>query len=377
MSDSSYGIWMPTTNNFKNGGAETNKDYCWSDGSISRTTAQFKFGAGSLDASHPTLDGSVIYLSDTAAATTPRLAATAATVYTFSVWLKGNAGGETVRLNLEWYTATSGGSFISRSSSSDVVLTTSMARYTLTATAPGTTNGVWPTVSNRSGTTCRVFGDGFQYEAKPIATPYVETNGATASRGTPRVQGPTSVLGTATQGWVALRIRAGHAATDDPLGGAATSRLFGWADSTTNYLGLGYDPATDKWFMNRTNAGSTASQAISAAQTFSRGDGLTIIGAWTSTLAKVSVNGGAFTTQSNTTIPTLSATSFDIGTGGTVFSGREMNGDVFWAMAGSGTLSDGDAATIHSNGNTDPSSTAGVPGTPLFLWKASTAAWTS
>jgi hypothetical protein len=44
-----------------------------------------------------------------------------------------------------------------------------------------------------------------------------------------------------------------------------------------------------------------------------------------------------------------------------------INSGVHWVAAGSGVLTDADAAALHAFGNTDPS-WGFVPGSPTFLW---------
>ena len=55
--------------------------------------------------------------------------------------------------------------------------------------------------------------DGMQVEIQKVSTPYVETDGGTASRSDARIRADVSGLFTATQGWAAFRFRMGYANT--------------------------------------------------------------------------------------------------------------------------------------------------------------------
>src|SRR5581483_7525204 len=90
------------------------------------------------------------------------------------------------------------------------------------------------TASVRVGTNGNVattfYVDGIQLEQKGYATPYVETNGSTATRNGSRVQGPAADLN-ASQGWVSFRFRAGQAGND-----SLTHSLFEWGDNLNNRI---------------------------------------------------------------------------------------------------------------------------------------------
>jgi hypothetical protein len=73
--------------------------------------------------------------------------------------------------------------------------------------------------------------------------------------------------------------------------------------------------------------------------------------AWTSSSLGVSVDGAAFTRVGNTSIPSLTATLVDIGTGGAT---NHFNGDILWFAMGTGSFTDADAARLFANGDIDP-----------------------
>lgn len=109
------------------------------------------------------------------------------------------------------------------------------------------------------------------------------------------------------------------------------------------------------------------------AASFSAGAAQTVICSWTPTSEGVSVNGAAFHTVGSTSIPTLSATSFSLGT--ILNGGRMWDGEILWFACGTGTLTDADAATINGWGDTDPK-VASFPAAAQadFAWDGTSAA---
>jgi len=101
------------------------------------------------------------------------------------------------------------------------------------------------------------------------------------------------------------------------------------------------------------------------------GDLVTLVIKWGGAPA-ISVNGAAFVSDGALVESAITATSFDIGTSGTVNANREIDSDIFWSAAGRGTLTDADAAAIHAFGNTDPMIQS-FPGQPTFFWDGRTA----
>src|SRR5581483_11732128 len=75
--------------------------------------------------------------------------------------------------------------------------------------------------------------DGVQLETGPVATPYIDTNGATATRPAARVQASSAAL-SATQGWAAVRMRMGFARGAS----SRTINLFDWRNDTNNKIGV-------------------------------------------------------------------------------------------------------------------------------------------
>lgn len=340
--DSSMGIWEATTNLVTNGGFETNTTG-WSAvigaETLTRVTSHNKFGSAALQ----------VDVLGLASLEGVKVSATVASgsVYTFSAWLSGSG---TVTLN-----------FLG-STSSAITLTTTPTRYTLTATA-GSSGALNATIITNSTQTTTFYVDGVQVELKPIATPYVETDGGTASRLAARVRAPSSL--NATQGWFAIRFRAGFSNTN-----TTAQRMASWADDGNNRIELLYD--NSGLFRMFRQLGGAGNSANSGSQTFVTGDSLTVIGAWTATLLKVSPGGAAFISAANTSIPSILNSIFDIGRY-SPSADSWINSDVFWFACGTGTLTDNDAVGINAMGSNDPQfSNFPAAAAATMIWHANT-----
>jgi RHS repeat-associated protein len=373
--DSSTGSWEATTNLITNGGIESNATG-WQALSValSRDATVSKFGTASLKV---ITDGTQQFEAARFDNGGSRVPVTAGRDYTFSGWIKGTTGQQLV-LDAYWYD--SGGSYITAgwgygSGQSPFTLNGSWQYYSATETAPTGATTVLPMFETVVQGVQTFWVDGVQLEQNDVATPYAETDGDPTSRAVARLQESASVLAHAT-GWVAVRFRADWAHDDTPNNNS-DPYLFSWADDGTSRLQLGYSLAAQKWEMTAANGTSTAT-AQSSSSSHAAGDVLTLIGKWdasTGTVA-VSVNGGNFTTDTNSgSIPTLAAALFDIGGGGTVSPGHLADGDILWLATGTGTLTNGNAATIDGFGNTDPA-IASFPGgaDTTSSWNGSAAA---
>ena len=91
--------------------------------------------------------------------------------YTFSIAMKGNAGGELVTLSIFWRTAA--GAAISTDITSAIALTTSWATYSITATAPATAAFVELAVRTSGTHAYTWFNDTAQFENNSPATTWV------------------------------------------------------------------------------------------------------------------------------------------------------------------------------------------------------------
>lgn len=177
-----------------------------------------------------------------------------------------------------------------------------------------------------------------------FVTPYVATAGGTATRATPRVQAPASLLDT-TQGWIAFRLRMGISSASVATKTSGEARLFRWGDGAHGISA--YWTSTNLILVRDSASGINGSKAF----TFAAGDLVTVVVAWTATQLLMSINGSAFSTVANTPTVFGAMGQIDIGTFGT---GRELDGDLLWTMCGKGTLTNADATTLSAQGSTDP-----------------------
>lgn len=109
-----------------------------------------------------------------------RVAVTPGATYTLSAWIKMDAG-LTYEVGFDQYTAVSGGSFVSGNQATGTAKG-GWELVTLTVTVSGTTNGLAVFTRKNNATAATVKADAVQVEAGPVATPYIATDGGTASR---------------------------------------------------------------------------------------------------------------------------------------------------------------------------------------------------
>jgi hypothetical protein len=325
----SIGSWQPS-----NAGATT-----------SRVTTVSKFGTASAkvvtdgSAGFSGLDGCI--------------AATAGSTYTYSAWVYSPVATSTP-MWLQVYRktgATCGGSVVGNTNTA-FTLTQGWQRVTHTFTAEAST-GVVETEVETNGTqpATTFYVDGVQLEQKTIATPYVETNGGTASRSGGRIQAPSTGMN-ATTGWFAARIRPSWSSSGSLPNGAPG--IFEWNNNDNNRIFIAFSSVNSVQVFRI--GGGSGGVGPSQAATFNAGDTLTVVGYWTATTVGISINGSAFTTAGQTTIPSSPPATFDIGSLWThnAGAGEELDGDFLWAAAGAGTLTNSDAASLNAYGNSDP-----------------------
>lgn len=353
--DSSTGIWESTTNLVTNGGLESNTTG-WQTGvsgantaTLSRVTTQSKFGSAALQVVTP---GST---SQEGAATNDTTF-TSGQAYTFSAWVKAPSGAA--------FRCTLGNATVG-SAQNNYTGNGSWQKCTVSETATGTGSAHGAVNTSSSTEAITFYVDGAQLENKVYATPYVETNGSTATRNAARVQTPAANLNT-TQGWFATRVRMGmdssSVATGQVIG------IFDWRNDSNNRYSVHYSGSSGKWNISSVNGGTLTIASTSAA-TFSKGDVETIVVYWTGSTIGLSVNGSNFITASPGAEPTITASTADIGSW---INSNQLDGDVMWAAAGTGILSNTDAASLYNLGNSDPTLTAinSIDGSsiPTFAW---------
>jgi uncharacterized repeat protein (TIGR02059 family) len=348
--DSSYGIWEATTNLDTNGGFENGSTAGWSPtgGSLANSTEQARFG---------THGGKAVTSAPGDLVSKAVSGLSASTNYSRSLWIYRTETAATLTV---------------------VVLNNAGTGNLASATAPSALG--WSrivlhprTESGQTALTTRIaaslggvtyYLDGAQLEKNVVATPYVETNGSTATRGPAKVSVVGNPVGP-TQGWVAVRIRLGW---DSTTAFSPDPGIVDMSVSNNDALFCYWDVGSHTFHLER-HKGGTGTTAASAVQSFSAGTIKTVIYAWTATDVRVSVDGGAFVGTGNTTIPgqaTLFIGSDQVQGNG---SNRQGDSDYLWVAGGSGTLTNTDAATIHAFGDSDHAQ-GDFPGAATFAWAA-------
>lgn len=364
--ESSFGVWEPTTNLLTNGSMETNRTG-WGGWQSNLSVADLsqggkaKFGSRSLKLESQGIQngyavGSDHYISG----------ATAGRKFSGSAWVHaegasvgkiaylmvretGGANGQ-YQETYKWFTLTAGWQ---RVTTTHTLLQNDRTVVTLLVYVPQGAAGEY------------VYIDGAQLEEKRIATPYVHTDGQTASRALGRVYGPAGSL-SSSQGWVAVRMRLGWGNSNEPYGGSGFPCVLGWQNDWNNSIRVFYDEAANMFAAARVSGGSGPTAYV--AQALSPDQMLTLVYAWTPTQLKLSINGQPFAIIANSSIPQLTSGILDFAQIG---GGNHFNSDVVWAAAGRGTLTDAESAQLHGFGNNDPSGQ--LPGQPALVWTADNA----
>ncbi|HEU5371377.1 MAG TPA: RHS repeat-associated core domain-containing protein [Gaiellaceae bacterium] len=360
--DSSYGIWQATTNLETNGGFESGisgwKSKTVNPAALSwdQTRADAKFGGGSLK----------VVSSGTnnfEGAETNGTTLSASTTYTSSLWVKG-AAGATLTFCVEENPSNS-------CHNNNFTASGAWQRLSQTFTTGSTTTGLTLELSTNGIQATSFWIDGAQIEAATVATPYVDTGGASASRAVALVQGPANLL-SAGQGWVAVRARPEWSSSQPPSGGSGWEWLYDWRTDSANRYSLLWNESSRQFeFVRRINNSSAA--VFSPVLTINPGDTHTVVAKWVNaTSIAISVDGGSFTTTTISGSYTPSLTTFALGNN--TPANEPFDGELLWTATGTGTLSNTDAATLNNLGNSDPT-LAGLPGSASFAWAANTASY--
>jgi len=350
--DSSVGIFPSATNICPNTDAATN------------TTGQTNAGGGTTTRTRVTTKGvrGTAYKADSDGGAsgqgiffrnldgTKFTSVDAGETWLFACFLEGDDGatelGDLIRIGIEW------------SNSSDTVLSTTFAiahpltadprLFLLQAVAPANSARARLRVS-WNGTTDGVFYvSGLTFSQTKYLPPFIPSDnvagGSTRSAG--RAQMPSDLLDEAAF-WFAIRMRLAHDYSQ-----AHTFYPLLWGDDGNNLVALQFDGT--QWVVKRLSGGSGSPLNVPASH-WKRGDYVTVIVCGTASQLKMSEGGDAFTTLSHSTIPTLTAALFDIGSGGTISASQEMAGAIMWAAFGTGyELTDADAVTLAGFTETDP-----------------------
>ena len=246
--DGSTGIWPAATNLVTNGGFETNTigyglyTAAGTAGSLARVNTDAKFGGASLR---------VITTGDGVGQGFAKTSITGSTSspYSVSMWVKAPVGA-LLTLSLAEYLAAA---FVRVTGNSEYTGTGNWDRVTFSGTTGAGMDKLIASFFTRTSAQALTFYvDGFQIETGLVPTPYIETDGGTASRSAGRIQMPYDPgLFTAHQGWVASRVRMGMAYNTDPGGGTGTPRLIEWALDANNYIEVFFYEGDDKFYLRR------------------------------------------------------------------------------------------------------------------------------
>lgn len=363
LNDSSYGIWEASRNECPNGNLTSNLTgfVDRSSGVGTRLTGltDSKFGTTSLQvvtAANTVNSGTNFPLSADAVAVS-------GDVWTASVWLRAGdvaSIGKTARIVIS--EVSSAGSTLVESAGT-LVLTAEWQRASVTRTFNNaSTARLKGAVASADGTTpsFTIQASGMQYEKQPLPTPYIETNGAAASRAAADARFPSSVL-TPNQGWVAMRVRFGWSNSNEPLAGAGFPVFFDWRETDGDpRLTVIYNESANTIFSQKFAGGVSQTRSVNLALA-ATGETHTVIVSWTASTLSVSVDGSAFSTNAaaNNDLSGLAAqTPVTVGNNRSVSDApiNHLDGDVLWVAAGKGTLTDQDAALINSKWVTNPRS---------------------
>lgn len=332
------GIWEATTNLITNGGVETNTTGWVSGGTNTavRSSEQAKYGSNSLKVTivdSPTIFAFAVTVT--------------AAVHTASCWVYVPSG---YNANAGTLTFTDN-SFVGGASGSALVnlsLRDQWQRVSFQFTPIGTDLSGNVRLVNSTQPTGTIYVDGLQVEARGIATPYVETNGGTATRSPSRVRLTTSGILNPTQSWVAQRWRLPWASNAVPN---AATRFFWWDDDAVGTDRISGSPNGSG--LTLTNNASASTVNCISSVSWAAGDVITVIFAWDASNLKISFNGGAFASASRSNgAPPTPHTQVDIGS---QFGSSVIDGALLWMATGTGTLTDADAAYINSSWATNPS----------------------
>jgi hypothetical protein len=350
--DSSFGIYEASTNKLINGGFETNTTgwLATSTNTIASSAEQAKFGSKSCKVvSNNTAVFANIMERSTTVTHTATSWVVSAWIYIPSSW----SGTGVFRILITGLTSVV----------TDETITANMAlrdqwqriytRYTPNA---GDLSGAAFRLSCTSSAEMIAgeffYLDGIQTENTTVPTPYIETDGAEASRVVGSIEAPSGLIHR-DQFWVAMRLRMEWDSTVPPFDGSSAdtlSGLFSWEDSNTNRVTMDYTAGAFRIFRRDGGSTGTANNIVTG---FDIGDYVTVIGYVTATRQGISVNGSAFNDVAATAAKVIAANTFRFGDM-RFTNGKELDSSIMWAAVGRGTCIDTDAAKLYALGTTDP-----------------------
>lgn len=346
------GAWATRTNLVTNGGLETNTTG-WSVGAsstIERSTDQAKFGAASLKCTY--VDNTILAIYSITLT---------AVAHSASVWvyIPTSYSGTQLRVGFEQFTSATG----TLTSDPNMSLRDQWQRVVIPNVTPNGADLIGSIRVYEFGSAPDngefIYIDGLQVEVGAFPSPYIHTDGGTASRTGADIETPIAGLGIAASPaggfWAACRVR--MQVTDENLevaGGATGYTVWQWGNSATDVFGLFFRSGSQRFLFRMTDASASQDVNVSAAaENFAAGDDLTLIICWTDAVMKASGNGAAFQSAARARTPAG---------GGAVVNmlvahagADQLNSAMHWCAMGTGIPTDADAAYIHALGNTDPS----------------------
>jgi hypothetical protein len=335
------GIWPAATNECINGGFETNSTGWAGSGTPVRSTAWYKFGTTSwlIDYTPTNNDASAFGPIKTCSAGDIKVVSAYVNV------LDNASQGQ--RCFIQWFSGadgsgqigdTSGTYFYSTSPNSapstGTFTGTGEVRVWSYGTAPvGTQSYRIRVVNGTTGTQrMRYYVDGVQYETGTTPTPYIHTDGATATRGNGSVYGDKDLVD-GNEGFFACRVVPGFS-----QGFAPESRShFFFRSNAAHYIHGFYQDASSAVFMERPDDGGS-NHFVSQAWTPTAGVAATLVWTWSKTSISVARDSSNFTTTTVTSNNTSLQGSDNFYLGSSPGSGFGMR--MLWAIGGKTTITD-------------------------------------
>ena len=197
-----------------------------------------------------------------------------------------------------------------------------------------------------------------QLETGSIATPFIATDGGTASRVAGRVQQPVAGLFTATQGAVFARVNPGMTHTTGDFGDAR--RVMDWRNAgVTEFIILEFQGATGATAQVRYNstASGGSNLTLTAANPMTAGTPKSVAYFWRQSPTNqmgISVNGASFTTGQQSTVVAATLNAVANADVGGAPAGSTIRSNVLWYATFAGTLTDADSAALNAFGDTPP-----------------------
>lgn len=277
-------------------------------------------------------------------------AAAAGVIGAGSVWFKGVASAS-YKISMRWINSDASSTTGSATTFNATGGWQKLIPPTL-AVAAGKTGDQLRIVITLNGTRAETFWAAHAMLQKNVGVvgDYVATNGgSTATRSDARVRIPVSGVINATQSWFAMAFSARYAPTVNQHGAGSSPTYFQYADDSNNIIVLNVNDDYPVWNFYRLAAG--VGVGINITPVFVSGDTVIVICAWEAGLLKMKDNVSALVSVPNSSIPTLAATTADIGSaGGTT----HMNQRALWMALGNGKLSNADISALIAKGANIP-----------------------